>query len=159
FDAGIEGMASTCHTEVLGHREWSGRTDSTGLALALSELTLELGPDLLAESDDLPDHPVDGLHDRLRQGLEELLDLLGDTADAQNRGQPPDQPRNRFGRRFLDQCWSPAGATAGDRDDGIQYRVDELDDLCAALDDERDDVDDHLAGFDERRRGVEQADD
>ena len=131
----------------------------TAQSLAFLAPDFDLAPDLLADADDLVGDPVDGLEDRLGEGLEERLDLVGDAADAEDRGEGADQHRDALGQRVLDQGGNAAGATGGDGDHRVEHRVDELDDLGAARHDERDDVDDHLAGLDERRRRVEQRDD
>src|SRR5438046_507120 len=120
------------------------------------ERALQPGPQLLHEPDDLVDHPVDGLHDGPGQRLEDLLDLVGDATDPEQRGQETDEHRDGTGQRVLDQCGYATTTAPGDRDDRVEDGVDELDDLPAAFDDEPDDVDDQFARANERRRGVQQ---
>src|SRR5215475_12174858 len=68
------------------------RTPPCGQSVTkLSRAGLEFGPDILAEFDDFVDYPVDGFHDGFGEGLEELLDLLGDAADAEDGGQGADE--------------------------------------------------------------------
>jgi hypothetical protein len=70
-------------------------------------LPLDLGPEFLHQADDLVDHPVDRSVHRRDDLLEDLLDLAGDAADAQDRGQAPMQDRDGAGQGAFDQAGTP----------------------------------------------------
>src|SRR5690606_21254531 len=106
-----------------------------GLPALPAELGLELGPELPAQPGDLVDDPVAGLADGPGEGPEELLDLGGDAADAQDGGEGADEHGDRLGQGTLDEAGHAAPAAGGDRHHGIEHRVDELHVLGAPGDD------------------------
>src|SRR3954467_14561285 len=133
-----------------------------GLALdpVLGALELALGlPDQLAEAlDGAHHHEVDGLVDRRTDLVDDLVDLVADAAEAEQAGEEGDRQRQRLGEAALDLLRDDADRALRDRPDRVEDRVDEGHDLAAALDQERDDVHDHLARLDEGGRGVEEGD-
>ena len=112
----------------------------------------------LDQSYGLGDEPLDGLMDGFLDLLDDGLDGLGDIAEAEQAGQEADGDRDGLGQGVLYLLRGLAERTRGDLGDAVDDGVDEFEDLLAAGPDELEDVVDRLAGLEERRGGVEQAD-
>src|SRR3954451_2391335 len=130
----------------------------------LAGVVLALGPlgraaeELLRALDRAHDDGVDGLADRRLDLVDDRLDLLRDAAEAEQAGEEGDRQRERAGEGVLDLLGDDPDVALGDGADRVQDRADEVHDLGPPLDDEHDDVVDHLARLDEGGSGVQEGD-